>query len=152
MAYVERKSSTLSMAPITSGAQAQTGVTPAQPEAEGAATSETPVSAWLILLAYGIVAAGSWLGIMIATIWVTPKPMILESIEGISLFAATGNFGFSWLARSQYTPLHFPFEILDQLFSFLLLLLASPTGSLPVTILDFPHSPVFNFQHIFHIL
>ena len=87
MAYVEKKSSSLGIAQMTSSTQDQKAATPVQPEVQAAASSETAVSAWIIILAYLIVAIGSWVGFMIATKWVNPTPIILESIEGLSLFA-----------------------------------------------------------------
>jgi hypothetical protein len=88
MAYIKEKISPINadsiMAePLTDEAR---GI-PGHLIAIAAASSEKPVSTWLIAAAYLLVAACSFLGYMMAAKWVKPTPLKLVSIEGLTLFA-----------------------------------------------------------------
>lgn len=58
-----------------------------QTPGNGAAAKEDPVSPWLIVGVYLLVAIAAWIGNLIAVKWVKPTPMELKSIEGVTLFA-----------------------------------------------------------------
>ena len=87
MAYIKEKTSPISVEDITEVPVTEPRRIPIQPIAKAAAASENPVSAWLILSAYGLVALCSFLGYMMAAYWIKPNPLKLTSVEGLTLFA-----------------------------------------------------------------
>lgn len=88
MAYIKEKTSPINVEAIMAAPpdDESRGI-PIQPIATAAAASENPVSAWLILSAYILVGACTFLGYMMAAYWIKPVPLKLVSIEGLTLFA-----------------------------------------------------------------
>ncbi len=83
MAYVKPKPQTFAL----DGASPTKGSWGEGDNGNGAAAPETPVSKLLILGAYALIAIATWLGYMMAEVWIKPKPIVLTSIEGVTLFA-----------------------------------------------------------------
>ena len=88
MAYIKEKTRPITVEGITTAGNGEEnrGI-PVQPIANAAASSEKPVSGWLILAAYLWVGVSAFLGYMLAAHWVQPTPIKLVSVEGLTLFA-----------------------------------------------------------------
>ncbi|MEE4193798.1 MAG: hypothetical protein V2J07_01240 [Anaerolineae bacterium] len=87
MAYIKEKTSPITVEDITAATTDESRGIPVQPFSTAAASSESPVSGWLILSAYLLVALSTFLGYMIAARWIKPTPLKLVSVEGLTLFA-----------------------------------------------------------------